>query len=73
MNVDQLNQKEIIFIYSLYFVAIGKKKDILNLEDLKKVEYMQNYFKDNCLGKNNFGKLIEKQLNGIIMDDNIIP
>ena len=72
LNVDQLNKKEIILIYSLYFVAIGKKKDILNLEDLKKVEYMQNYFKDNCLGNNNFGKLIEKQLNGIIMDDNII-
>ena len=72
LNVEQLNKKEIILIYSIYFVAIGKKKDIILLDDKKKLEYIQNYFKQNCVGKNNFGQFIEKELNGIVMDDSVI-
>ena len=72
LNLDQLNKKEILLIYSIYYVAIGKKKDIVLLDDKKRVEYIQNYFKQNCVGKNNFGNFIEKELNGIIMDDSTI-
>ena len=72
LNIDQLNKKEIILIYSIYYFAIGKKKDIVLLDDKKKIEYIQNYFKQNCVGKNIFGDFVEKELNGIIMDDNTI-
>ena len=72
LKPEQLNKKEIALIYSLYFVAIGKKKDIISLDDLKKIEYIQKYFKDNCVDKISFGKFIEKELNGIIFDDNVI-
>ena len=33
---------------------------------------MQNYFTKNCLGQNNFGKFIEKELNGKIFDEKTI-
>ena len=72
LNIDQLNKKEIILIYSLYFVSIGLKKDILNLDEIGKLKYMQNYFTKNCLGQNNFGKFIEKELNGKIFDEKTI-
>ena len=72
LNIEQLNKKEIILIYSIYFVAIGKKKDIILLDDKNKLEYIQNYFKQNCGGKNNFGQFIENELNGIVMDDSVI-
>ena len=72
LNIEQLNKKEIILVYSLYFIAIGKKKDILILDDIKKLEYMQNYFKNNCPGKNSLGILLEKELNGKIFDDKLI-
>ena len=72
LNIDQLNKKEIVLIYSIYYFAIGKKKDIVLLDDKKKIEYIQNYFKQNCVGKNIFGDFVEKELNGIIMDDNSI-
>ena len=72
LNIEQLNKKEIILVYSLYFIAIGKKKDILILDDIQKLQYMQNYFKNNCQGQNSFGQLIEKELNGKIFDDKLI-
>ena len=72
LNSEQLNKKEIILVYSLYFVAIGLKKDILSLTNLEKIEYMQNYFQKNYIGQNNFGKFIEKELNGKVFDDKTI-
>ena len=72
LTIGQLNKKEIILIYSIYFVSIGLKKDILNLDDLEKIKYMQNYFTKNCLGQNNLGKFIEKELNGKIIDEKTI-
>ena len=72
LNIDQLNKKEIILIYSLYFVAIGLKKDILILNEKEKIEYMQSYFKRNCIGQNIFGKFVENELNGKILDDKTI-
>ena len=72
LNSEQLNKKEIILVYSLYFVAIGLKKDILPLNDNEKIDYMQNYFKKNYAGQNNFGKYIEKELNGKVFDDKTI-
>ena len=68
LNPEQINQKEIILIYSLYFIATGKKSKILILEDDKKIELMQNYFKKN-ISKNNFGKFIEKEIGGKIFED----
>ena len=72
LNNEQLNKKEIILVFSLYFVAIGLKKDILSLTNEEKIEYMQNYFKKNYNGHNTFGTFIEKELNGKIFDDRII-
>ena len=68
LNPGQLNQKEIVLIYSLYFIATGKKSTILLLDDDKKMELMQNYFKKN-ISKNNFGKFIEKEIGGKIFED----
>ena len=72
LNKEQLNKKEIILIYSLYFIAIGHKKDILFMDEIDRIEYMQKYFKNNCPELNNFGKLVEKELNGKVLDDKII-
>lgn len=71
-NNEQLNKKEIILVYTLYFVAIGLKKNVLILNDSQKIEYMQNHFKQKCNGQNIFGKVIESEINGKIFDDKII-
>ena len=68
LKSEEINKKEIILIYSLYFVATGKKSKILLLDDSKKIEFMQNYFKKN-ISKDNFGKFIEKELSHKIFDD----
>ena len=68
MTPKELNKKEIILIYSLYFIATGKKSKILTLDDSQKMEFMQNYFKKN-INKNNFGKFIEKEIGGKIFED----
>ena len=72
LNPKEINKKEIILVYSLYFVAIGLKSNILTLDEDSKIEYMQNYFKKNCSGKYNFGSFIENEMNGKIFDDKII-
>ena len=72
LNPEQLNKKEIILAYSLYFIAIGHKKDILFMDEIDKITYMQNYFKNNCSESITLGKLIEKELNGRFLDDKII-
>ena len=68
LSKEELNKKEIILIYSLYFVATGKKSKISILDEEKKIEIMQNFFKKNIC-KNNFGKFIEKELKGKIFED----
>ena len=72
LSPNDLNKPDIILVYSLYFVAIGKKKDIALLMENEKIEYMQNYFKNNNPEINNFGTFLEKELNGKILEDNII-
>ena len=68
----ELNQPDIILVYSLYFVATGKKKDIALLMENEKIEFMQNYFKQNNPELNKFGTFLEKELNGKVFEDNII-
>ena len=68
LTPKEINKKEIILIYSLYFIATGKKSKLLILEDSQKIEFMQNYFKKNIY-KNSFGKFIEKEIGGKIFED----
>ena len=68
LNSNEIKKDEIILIYSLYFIATGKKSKIFVLNDNDKISYMQNYFKSN-ISKNNFGKFIEGELKGKIFDD----
>ena len=68
LNSNEIKKDEIILIYSLYFIATGKKSKIFVLNDNDKISYMQNYFKNN-ISKNNFGKFIEGELKGKIFDD----
>ena len=69
LNSNEIKNSEIILIYSLYFIATGKKSKIFILNnDNDKINFMQNYFKNN-ITKNNFGKFIENELKGKIFDD----
>ena len=69
LNSNEIKNSEIILIYSLYFIATGKKSKIFVLNnDNDKINFMQNYFKNN-ITKNNFGKFIENELRGKIFDD----
>ena len=68
LNSSEITNDEIILIYSLYFIATGKKSKIFVLNDKDKINYMQNYFKKN-ISKNNFGKFVENELKGKIFDD----
>ena len=69
LNSNEIKNSEIILIYSLYFIATGKKSKIFILNnDNDKINFMQNYFKNN-ITKNNFGKFIENELRGKIFDD----
>ena len=65
------NLKKIILIFDLYFIALGKKKDINILNDnIKKLDYICNYFKNN---KNKLlGIIIENDLKGKKFTDSII-
>ena len=68
---NKINIKKIILIFDLYFIALGKKKDINNLNDnYKKLDYICNYFKNN---KNKLmGIIIENDLKGKKFNDYII-
>lgn len=72
LSLSELNKADIILVYSLYFVATGKKKDIALLMENEKIEFMQNYFKQNNPEINSFGTFLEKELNGKVLEDNII-
>ena len=67
---EKLN-KEILLIFDIYFIAAGKKKNIIRLDDQEKMDFITNYFKDS-IEKTSLGTLIEKEINGKIFDDDII-
>ena len=61
--------REIYIIFGIFFIAIGKKKEYINLiTDEEKMIYINNYFKK----ENSLGNIIEKEIKGKIFDDNII-
>ena len=64
--------KKIILIFDLYFISIGKKNILNNLNSdyNKKIEYFCNYFKNNKTKL--LGKIIENDLKNKKFDDLII-
>ena len=66
-NSPLMNNKDIIFILELFFIAIGRKYDIIkydneeeNISNSKKWNYACKYFKEN--DKKNLGVIFEKEL-----------
>ena len=69
MNFDKKTSKEIFIIFGIFFIAVGKKKDYLSLiTDEQKLNYINNYFKEEI----SLGKLIKKELSGKLFDDKTI-
>ena len=64
--------KKIILIFDLYFISIGKKNILNNLNSdyNKKIEYICNHFKNNKIKL--LGKIIENDLKNKKFDDLII-
>ena len=71
-NKGEIINKEIFIVFGIFFIAAGKKKEYLRLnnED-EKINYICNYFK-NDIKQMSLGSLIEKEINGKIFDDGII-
>ena len=69
---NNLNNKDIILVFDLFFIALGHKKEILNFRnDIKaKLDFYKNYFEKNC--NKSFGNSIENKLRGKIFDNNTI-
>ena len=71
LKTEFLNNKEIIIIFDILFIAQGKL-EIITIENIeKKWEYIFNYFKDH-ISKQSMGNYIETNLNKKIFDNNII-
>ena len=71
LKTEFLNNKEIIIIFDILFIAQGKL-EIITIENIeKKWEYIFNYFKD-YISKQSMGNYIETNLNKKIFDNNII-
>ena len=71
MNKNK-NMKKILLIFEIYFISIGKKNILnnLNSDSNKKIEYICNYFKNN---KNKLlGSIIENDLKNKKFDDFIL-
>ena len=66
------NIKKIILIFDIYFISIGKKNALnnLNSDNNKKIEYICNYFKNNKTKL--IGNIIENDLKIKKFDDLII-
>ena len=65
------NIPKIILIFDLYFIALGKKKLLNNLNSFnKKLEFIYNYFKNNK--SKSIGTIIENDLKGKKFDNYII-
>ena len=69
---NNLNNKDIILVFDLFFIALGHKKEILNFRnDIKaKFYFYKNYFEKNS--NKCFGNSIENKLRGKIFDNNTI-
>ena len=66
-----MNNKEIIIVFDILFIAQGKL-EIITIENIeKKWEYIFNDFKDH-ISKQSMGNYIETNLNKKIFDNNII-
>ena len=69
ININNKMSREIFIIFGIFFIAVGKKKEYINLiTDDEKMNYTNNYFKK----ENSLGKIIEKEIKGKIFDDKII-
>ena len=69
ININNKMSREIFIIFGIFFIAVGKKKEYINLiSDEEKMNYTNNYFKK----ENSLGKIIEKEIKGKIFDDKII-
>ena len=69
ININNKMNREIFIIFGIFFIAVGKKKEYINLiSDEEKMNYTNNYFKK----ENSLGKIIEKEIKGKIFDDKII-
>ena len=69
ININNKMSREIFIIFGIFFIAVGKKKEYINLNsDEEKMNYTNNYFKK----ENSLGKIIEKEIKGKIFDDKII-
>ena len=71
IKTEYLNNKEIIIIFDILFIAQGKLEIIAMDNNEKKWEYIFNYFKD-YISNQSMGSFIEKNLNKKIFDNNII-
>ena len=69
ININNKMSREIFIIFGIFFIAVGKKREYINLiSDEEKMNYTNNYFKK----ENSLGKIIEKEIKGKIFDDKII-
>ena len=69
ININNKMSREIFIIFGIFFIAVGKKKEYINLiTDEEKMNYTNNYFKK----ENSLGQIIEKEIKGKIFDDKII-
>lgn len=71
-HTDDLNNKYIILVFDLFFIALGYKKQILSFRNDKKSKwnFYKLYFEKNC--NKFFGNSIENKIKGKIFDNNII-
>ena len=69
---NEIINKEIFIVFGIFFIAAGKKKEYLRIEnEEEKKNYISNYFK-NDIEKMSLGSLIHKEINGKIFDEEII-
>ena len=70
-NNNSIN-KEIFIVFGIFFIAAGKKKEYLRLNnEEEKIKFIYNYFKKD-IEKMSLGSLIEKEINGKVFEDDII-
>ena len=65
------NNAFISLIFNLYFISIGKKKDMIsfNYDTKLKEKYIINHFKNN--NKNSIGEIIDNEIKNIVFDDEL--
>jgi hypothetical protein len=71
LKTEFLNNKEIILIFDILFIAQGKLEIISIDNNEKKWEYIFNYFKD-YISKQAMGNCIEENLNKKVFNNNVI-